>query len=100
MAYVGDLLQNIENGSVKLESVKDEDLPADLRQLSPEARKQEVERRLTARREMRAQIVSLSKQRDEYVAAERKKQNGGKESGFDAAVSAALKAQLARKGIK
>lgn len=100
VAYVGDLLQNIENGSVKLESVKDEDLPADLRQLSPEARKQEVERRLTARREMRAQIVSLSKQRDEYIAAERKKQNGGKESGFDAAVSAALKAQLARKGIK
>ena len=99
-AYVGDLLQNIENGSAKLESVKDEDLPADLRQLSPEARKQEVERRLTARREMRAQIVSLSKQRDEYVAAERKKQNGGKASGFDAAVSAALKAQLARKGIK
>jgi Mg-chelatase subunit ChlD len=100
VAYVGDLLQNIENGSVKLESVKDEDLPADLRQLSPEARKQEVEKRLTARREMRAQIVSLSKQRAEYVAAERKKQNGGKESGFDAAVSAALKAQLARKGIK
>jgi Mg-chelatase subunit ChlD len=100
VAYVGDLLQNIENGSVKLESVKDEDLPADLRQLSPEARKQEVERRLIARREMRAQIVSLSKQRDEYIAAERKKQNGGKESGFDAAVSAALKAQLARKGIK
>jgi len=99
-AYVGDLLQNIENGSVKLESVKDEDLPADLRQLSPEARKQEVERRLTARREMRAQIVSLSKQRDEHIAAERKKQNGGKASGFDAAVSAALKAQLARKGIK
>ena len=100
VAYVGDLLQNIENGSVKLESVKDEDLPADLRELSPEARKQEVEKRLTARREMRAQIVSLSKQRDEYVAVERKKQNGGKASGFDAAVSAALKAQLARKGIK
>jgi Mg-chelatase subunit ChlD len=100
VAYVGDLLQNIENGSAKLESVKDEDLPADLRQLAPEARKQEVERRLSARREMRAQIVSLSKQRDEYIAAERKKQNGGKESGFDAAVSAALKAQLARKGIK
>ena len=100
VAYVGDLLQNIENGSAKLESVKDEDLPADLRQLSPEARKQEVERRLTARHEMRAQIVSLSKQRDEHIATERKKQNGDKESGFDAAVSAALKAQLARKGIK
>ena len=42
-AYVGDLLQSIENGSVKLESIKDEDLPADLRKLSPDARKQEIE---------------------------------------------------------
>jgi uncharacterized protein YegL len=100
VAYVGDLLQNIENGSVKLDSVKDEDLPADLRQLLPAARKDEVETRLVARRAMRAQIFALSKQRNEYITAERKKQNGGRQSGFDAAVSAALKEQMARKGIK
>lgn len=99
-AYVGDLLQNLENGSVKLDSVKEEDLPADLRALSPEERKQEIGKRLAARKEMRAQIVSLSKQRDEFIAAERKKSNGGKQSGFDAAVATALKGQLARKGIK
>lgn len=100
MAYVGDLLQSIENGSVKLESVKDEDLPEDLRKLSPDARKQEIEKRLAARRELRAQIVTLSKQREEFIATERKKQTGGKQSGFDAAVAQALKEQLARKGIK
>ncbi len=99
-AYVGDLLQDIENGSKKLESVKEEDLPADLRKLSTEERTQEIEKRLGERREIRAQIVSLSKQRDEFISAERKKQNGVKENGFDAAVSAALKEQLARKGIK
>jgi len=99
-AYIGDLLQSIENGSVKLEFVKDEDLPADIRKLSPEARKQEIEKRLNERRELRAQIVSLSKQRGEFIAAERKKQNGGKQTGFDAAVATALKEQLSRKGIK
>ena len=98
-AYIGDLLQSIENGSVKLESVKDEDLPADIRKLSPEARKQEIEKRLNERRELRAQIVSLSKQRGEFIASERKK-NGGKQTGFDAAVATALKEQLSRKGIK
>jgi hypothetical protein len=97
-AYVGDLLQSIENGSVKLEDVKDEDLPADLRKLSPAERKAEIEKRLAARRELRAQIITLSKQRDEFITAERKKQ--GKQSGFDAAVAQALKEQLARKGIK
>jgi hypothetical protein len=97
-AYVGDLLQSIENGSVKLEDVKTEDLPADLQKLSPAERKQEIEKRLAARRELRAQITTLSKQRDEFITAERKKQ--GKQSGFDAAVAQALKEQLARKGIK
>src|SRR5258705_9729469 len=99
-AYIGDLLQSIENGSVKLDSVKEEDLPADLRKLSPDARKQDIEKRLAERRDLRVQIVSLSKQREEFIATERKKQNGGKQSGFDAAVATALKEQLSRKGIK
>jgi len=99
-AYVGDLLQSIENGSLKLDAVKDEDLPADLKKLSPDDRKQEIEKRLAARKDIRAQIVTLSKQRDEFIAAERKKLNRGKESGFDAAVASALKEQLSRKGIK
>jgi Mg-chelatase subunit ChlD len=80
-AYVGDLLQSIENGSVKLDDVKSEDLPVDLRKLSADGRKQEVERRHA------------------HIAAERKK-HSGTQTGFDAAVASALKEQLARKGIK
>jgi Mg-chelatase subunit ChlD len=99
-AYIGDLLQNIENGSVKLDSVKDEDLPADLRTLSPEAKRQEIEKRLAQRRNLRAEIVTLSKQRDEFIAAERRKQRGDKQSGFDAAVATALKEQLSSKGLR
>lgn len=98
-AYVGDLLQSVENGTVKLEEVKSEDLPDELQKMKPEERKKEVERRLTERKKMREEIVSLSKQRDEYITAERKKSSGG-QSGFDSAVASALKEQMARKGIK
>ncbi len=98
-AYVGDLLQSIENGSVKLDDVKTEDLPDDLQKLSPAERQKEVQRRLAERQKMRDEIVSLSRQRDEYILAERKKQSGG-QNGFDAAVASALKEQLSRKGIK
>ncbi len=98
-AYVGDLLQSIENNSVKLDDVKAEDLPADLQKLSADERKQEVERRLAERQKIRDEIVSLKKQRDGYIAAERKKHSGA-QTGFDAAVASALKEQLARKGIK
>ena len=100
-AYRGDLLQDIENGTVKLDSVKEEDLPDNLQKLAPAARKQEIEKQVEERKQLRAEIMKLSKQRDEFIAAERKKQAlAGKQSGFDTAVSAALKEQLARKGIK
>ncbi|MDT5159299.1 MAG: hypothetical protein QOH51_3656 [Acidobacteriota bacterium] len=98
-AYVGDLLQSIENGSVKLDSVKKEDLPDDLQKLTPAERTKEVERRLAERQKIRDEIVTLNRQRDEYIAVERKKQSGG-QTGFDAAVASALREQLARKGIK
>jgi Mg-chelatase subunit ChlD len=98
-AYVGDLLQSIENGSVRLEEVKAEDLPDDLKKLSPDERRREVARRLDERKKIRDEIVSLSKQREDFIAAERKKQAGG-QSGFDSAVASALQDQLAKKGIK
>lgn len=99
-AYIGDLLQDIENGSTKLESVKDEDLPSELRKLSPEERTKEVEKRLAERSEIRKQILALSKQRSDYIATEQKKSKGGAQNSFDVAVSAALRQQLAKKGIK
>lgn len=97
-AYIGDLLQDIENGSTKLESVKSEDLPSDLQKLSAEDRAKEIEKRLAERKEIRKQILSLSKQRTDYIKAEQQKR--GVQNGFDAAVSAALRQQLAKKGIK
>ena len=98
-AYIGDLLQDIENGSTKLESVKSEDLPSDLQKLSAEDRAKDIEQRLAERKEIRKEIMSLSKQRMEYIAAERQKRNGGVQNGFDVAVSAALRQQLAKKGL-
>ena len=99
-AYVGDLLQAIENGSTKLESVKTEDLPSELQKMSAEERAKEIEKRLAERKEIRKQILSLSKQRTDFIAAEQQKRQGGAQNGFDVAVSAALRQQLAKKGIK
>ena len=94
--YVGDLLQNIENGSVKLDSVNPADLPTDLQALSPDERRQEIENRLAARREIRSQIMSLSKQRQAYIEDEQKRSRI-KKDGFDGVVSKTLKVQIARK---
>jgi len=98
-AYIGDLLQDIENGSTKLTTVKDEDLPSELQKLSTEERAKEIEKRLAERSEIRKQILALSKQRTDYIETQQKK-GKGPQNGFDAAVSAALRQQLAKKGIK
>ena len=98
-AYIGDLLQSIENGSLELDKIDANQLPVNFRDMSPTQRKQEIEKRLAERRELRSQIVALSKQREEFLAAERKKL-GAKGDGFDMAVVTALKEQLKRKGIK
>lgn len=97
-SYDGDLLQEIENERIKLDEVREDELPNELKNLSPEARKKEVEKRLAERKQIRAEILELSKKRDEFIAAERKK--AGQQNGFDTAVAQALKEQLLKKGIK
>lgn len=96
--YAGDLVQDVENESVKLEEVKKEDLPEELQKMTPAERKKEIDRRIAERKQIRAEIVTLSKQRDDFIAAERKKR--GASNGFDTAVAQALNEQLLRKGIK
>ena len=96
--YDADLVQDVENKTVKVEDVKKEDLPEDLQKLSVADRKKEIDRRIAERQTIRAEILKLSKQRDDFIAAERKKRGGS--SGFDTAVGLALREQLSRKGIK
>lgn len=97
-AYSGDLLQDIENGKAKLEEVKTSDLPEDLQKLSETERRAEIEKRLADRKSIRGEILNLSKQREAFISAERKK--SGKQNGFDTAVAEALSEQLSRRGNK
>ncbi len=96
--YDGDLVQDVENEKVKIEDVKKDDLPEDFQKLSVVERKKEIDRRINERKKIRAEILTLSKQRDDFLAAERKKL--GRSNGFDTAVSQALREQLLRKGIR
>ncbi len=96
--YDGDLLQGIENEQIKIEDVKEEDLPESLKKLSKPEQKKEIGKRIAERTKIRAEIMELSKKRDAFLAEERKKR--GKQTGFDAAVASALQEQLLRRGIK
>jgi Mg-chelatase subunit ChlD len=96
--YDGDLVQDVENETVKVKDIKTEQLPEDMQKLSVAEREKLIAQRIAERQKVRAEILELSKKRDAFIAEERKKQ--GQSSGFDTAVSAALKEQLLKKGIK
>lgn len=96
-AYSNDLMQSLENNSVKIESVKTEDLPDELKNLSPAARAKEIEKRLAMRKAIRDEILVLSKKRDEFIREASRK--NGQSNGFDRAVSDALREQMLKKGF-
>ncbi len=96
--YDGDLVQDVENEKVKIEDVKEEDLPQDLKKLPLAERKKEIDKRIAERVKIRAEILELSKKREIFLSDERKKL--GRQNGFDSAVADALREQLLRKGIK
>jgi Mg-chelatase subunit ChlD len=96
--YDGDLAQDVENDSVKVKDIKTEDLPEEMQKLTMAEREKLIAERIEERKKIRVEILELSKRRDAYIAAERRKL--GQSSGFDTAVAAALKEQLLKKGIK
>ena len=96
----GELLDAIAEKKVTLDKVKKDELPAELRKLSPYELRAHVETMQKERAELQKRINELSKERDGYVAAERKKlAKTGKGDGFDEQVSKSLRAQAKKKGI-
>ena len=96
----GELLDALKAGKVKLDSVKKEELPEEMHKLSDEEFKALVTKKQAERDEIQKQIAKLSKERDDFIAAERAKLAKGKKGdGFDEQVSKSLRKQAEKKGI-
>lgn len=96
----GELIDALNSGSMKLKDVKTNDLPEELRKLSPEELEAHVEKQKAKRAEIQARIAELVKQRDTFIQAERQKQiASGKTDSFDEQVAQTLRKQAAPKGI-
>ena len=68
-----DLCDAYCEGKVKLEDLKDDELPEELKKLKPEERKAFIENMVAQRKTVQEQISNLAKDRDVYVANERQK---------------------------
>jgi hypothetical protein len=92
-----DLVDAVRQNRVKLEEVREAELPDELKKMSPEERKAHVEKLGKEREEVRARILELGKKRDAFIAEELRKR--GAKDGFDAVVRDALREQGAKKGL-
>ena len=62
-----DLVDAQTDGEVKLEELKDEDLPEEMRTMAPQERQAYVDKKTAERKEIQRQIADLSTQRDTFV---------------------------------
>jgi hypothetical protein len=95
-----DLVDAIKTGKCKVEDLKDEDLPDDLRKLDKAGRQARLNDAGKQREGIQKRILDLNKDREEFLAAERKKQvEEGKET-LDTAILRAVRDQAARADIR
>lgn len=88
-----DLVDAVKEGKVKLEEVKKEDLPDDLKKLSGEELKKAVEAKQAEREKIQKEIAELRKARDEFVTKKRKEMatESGKKTLEDAVIESIRK---------
>jgi von Willebrand factor type A domain len=91
----GDLVSDVASGRQKLASVKDEELPDNLRALKPEQRAAELDKQMNDRKALNEKLAALVAKRDKYVVEHREK-SPPKASSFDRAVEETLRAQIKR----
>jgi Mg-chelatase subunit ChlD len=97
----GELLDALSEGKVKLESIRKDQLPKEWQALDAAALKAEIEKKQKTRLELQTRIQTLNKEREDYIAQERKRLAAkGKSDSFDETVAQTIRKQAARKGIE
>jgi len=95
-----DLVDAIKTGKCKLDDVKDDDLPEDLRNLNLAERKSRVEKETRGRESIQGHILGLNKEREAYLASERKKLTEAGQETLDSAILKAVREQATRANIR
>ncbi len=95
-----DLVDAIENETVKLDEVKEEDLPENMQKMTSEERKKYIQTQLETRRKIQNEIQELNTKRKIYVAEEMKKLSEKGEDTLGVSIINAIREQAAKKDFK
>ena len=93
-----DLVDAEKEGKVKVEEVKEEELPEEMKGMSTKERKNYIEEMRKKREKIQREIERLKKERDKYVAEKRKKISA--DDTLDSVMIKAIKDQAGKKNFK
>jgi hypothetical protein len=93
-----DLVDANKKMGVKVETLKEADLPEELQKLKPEERQAYVDQKAAEREQIQVQIKQLNEERQKYLAAKVKAEGG--EQTLDKAISSAVRQQAKEKAIE
>lgn len=94
-----DLVDASDDETFKIEEVKDEDLPENMRSMTLDEKKAHVAKNKEDRAGIQKQIQDLGKKRQAFVDEEIKKQNLDASKGFDRVIQKTLREQAAKKNF-
>ena len=96
----GELVDALNDKTVKLDEIDQKQLPAELQKLDRNELQKRIAKARDERADLQKQIVEVSKKREAYIQSENKRLAAeGKGDAFDQKVTETLHAQAAKKGI-
>ncbi len=95
-----DLVDACRDEAFDLATVKEEDLPEEMRKMTLGERKAHVEKKRLEREAIQMKIADLAAKRNAFVAEEMKKSANEGDRAFDLAVRSAIRAQAEAKGFR
>ena len=96
----GELVDALNDKTVKLDEIDQKQLPAELQKLDRSELQKRIAKARDERADLQKQIVEVSKKREAYIQSENKRLAAeGKGDAFDQKVTETLHAQAAKKGI-
>lgn len=95
-----DLVDAVKEGKVKLDEVKDEDLPEAMKKMTPDERRAHVDQQLARRADLSKRIQELNAERAKYVAEQEKLQATEAGETFDSAAAKIVREQMKAKGFE
>lgn len=94
-----DLVDAMKEDAKKLDSLKKEDLPEAMQNLSPDEQKAYVEKKSAERAEIKDKLQKLNAERGKFVAEEMKKREGTKDKSLEDAITKAVHEQAQKKNF-